>query len=257
MTDFQDMKLYEAFGESAPQAALQMAIILQIGSVSATQMFSIFTSLLSLTLGATEIMLMMKTKNKTIKEASWKETWILVFPVMFCVVVPRILCISLIMAYAKEYVLVFVILYILLNMAINYDHIQRDPGHVMLGIFTNLFAPCIVIQEGSSFFKRSGAAASILHAVGLSCLFLSVIGGGINLCPDTSMNRHTPILHCFDGGFPNATSMQRSQFDNLSMSNCIQTFENFTSDDLQTCHNGILAVDFDWPWADKENKGKF
>ena len=71
------------------------------------------------------------------------------------------------------------------------------------------------------------------------------------------MNRHTPILHCFDGGFLNATSMQRCQFDKLSMSNCIQTFENFTSDDLQTCHNGILAVDFDWPWADKENKGKF
>ena len=57
MTDFQRMKLFEAFGESAPQAAFQIVIVLQLGTVSPTQIFTICTSLFSLTLGASEIML--------------------------------------------------------------------------------------------------------------------------------------------------------------------------------------------------------
>ena len=77
MTDFQKMKLYEAFGESAPQAALQISIVLQVGILSTTQIITICTSFLSLTLGASEILLMMSTKDNPIKESSWKATWLL------------------------------------------------------------------------------------------------------------------------------------------------------------------------------------
>ena len=257
MTDFQEMKLYETFGESAPQAALQIGIVLQTGSLNATQIFSIFTSLLSLTLGASEIMLMMKTKNNEFKEASWKQTWILVFPAMFFVVVPRILCISLLIAYTKEYLFIFLIIFILLNMAINYDHLRRDPGYVLLGILTNVFAPCIVIQEGSSFFKRSGAASSILHSLGLICLFLAVLGGGVNLCPDTSSNRHAPILHCFEGDFTTKQSMQRCQFNEVFKSNCSKKFDSISVNESIACRDNLLSVDNDWPWSHKENNGEY
>ena len=77
MTDFQTKKLYEAFGESAPQAALQISIVLQVGVLSTTQIITICTSFLSLTLGASEILLMMSTKDNPIKESSWKATWLL------------------------------------------------------------------------------------------------------------------------------------------------------------------------------------
>ena len=86
---FQEMKLYEAFGESAPQAALQIAIILQLGYITPLQIFTISTSLISFGLGASEVFLMMGTKNREIKNATWKETWFLVFPAMLIVVVPR------------------------------------------------------------------------------------------------------------------------------------------------------------------------
>jgi hypothetical protein len=243
MTDFQEMKVYETFGESAPQAALQIAIVLQTGTINTTQIFTIFTSLLSLTLGASEIMLMMKTKDNEFREASWKQTWILVFPVMFFVVMPRILSASLIMAYSKELVYVFLIIYVIISMIVNSDHLRRDPGHVTLGILTNLFAPCIVIQEGSSYFETSGVTSSILHSLGLLSLFFMIIGGIINVCPDTASNRYAPILHCFNVKSSKQT-LQKCQFDQVAMENCTKTFTNLLinetvqcSDDLFSCEN--------------------
>ena len=76
MTEFQELKLFEAFGEAAPQAVLQFAIILQLGYITPVQILTIITSLFSFSLASTEIFLMMKTKRKEIKEASWKETFI-------------------------------------------------------------------------------------------------------------------------------------------------------------------------------------
>ena len=156
MTDFQRMKLFEAFGESAPQAAFQIGIVLQLGTVSSTQIFTICTSLFSLTLGASEIMLMMATKDNPIRDASWKVKWILVFPAMFMVVVPRILSIGLTISYAKGYILFVMMAFLLLSICISFCHVKRDPPEALLGILTNLFAPAIVIQEGSGYFKRSG-----------------------------------------------------------------------------------------------------
>ena len=163
MTEFQQMKLYEAFGESAPQAALQIAIILQEGKISGVQIFTITTSLLSLTLGASEILLMMATKDKSVRDASWKTTWFLVFPAMFLVVIPRILTVSLIISYSKEYFLVFLAVFLVVNLAVNFQHLRRDPPEVIVGILTNTFASCIVIQEGSGFYRRSSITSSVMQ----------------------------------------------------------------------------------------------
>ena len=51
MTEFQQIKLFDTFGESAPQAALQISIVLQDGNLSAIQVITIATSFLSLALG--------------------------------------------------------------------------------------------------------------------------------------------------------------------------------------------------------------
>ena len=246
MTEFQKMKLYETFGESAPQAALQIGIVLQVGTVSPTQIFTICTSLFSLTLGASEILLMMATKDKPVKEASWKATWLLVFPAMFLVVVPRILTLSLIMAYTKGYFLLFVVAFFVINLLINLDHLRRDPSEVMVGILTNLFASCIVIQEGSGFYKRSGIASSFLHALGLLCLFFLMLGNTISTCPDTSINRHSPILHCFQMKFPTNNGMVRCDWPtNLDRSNCTLAFNSISKSYFDTlqCEPHLLTLE--------------
>ena len=233
MTEFQRMKLFEAFGESAPQAALQLGIVLQVGTVSYTQIFTICTSLFSLTLGASEILLMLATKDKPVKETSWKVTWLLAFPAMFMVVVPRILSLSLIIAYAKGYFLVFIVAFIILNICINFHHFQRDPPEVMLGILTNLFASCIVVQEGSGFYKRSAIASSLLHALGLLCLFSLVLGNAINPCPETDSNRHSPVLHCFQLSFPLDSGIHRCQWrSKLEKTTCQLSFSNLSKTDF-------------------------
>ena len=175
-----------------------LAIVLQQGTLSETQVFTIATSFLALTLGASNIFLQMATKDKSVREASWKTTWFLVLPPMFFVVFPRVLTISLIMSYTKEYFFVFLAVYLVSSIAINFCHVRRDPSDAALGILTNLFASCIVIQEGSGFFKRSAISSSILHIFGLFGLCIAV-GSGLNTCPYTEANRHAPILHCFQG----------------------------------------------------------
>ena len=115
LTDFQELKLSEAFGEAAPQAVLQFAIIMQLGYVSPIQLLTIATSLFSFSLASAEIFLMMKTKNNDMKEASWRQTFLIVIPAMFAVVVPRILSLSMITAYCKEFSMFFVAAYILFN----------------------------------------------------------------------------------------------------------------------------------------------
>ena len=181
------MKLYEAFGESAPQAALQISIIVQTGTLGDSTFQKVFTligiliSFFSLTLGASDLLLKMATKDNKVKQVSWKMT-VLVFPAMFFVVVPRILTISLIMAYAKSYNFIFLAAYFALSLGINYPYVRRDPPEVMLGILTNYFAPAIVVEEGSKFYKRSGITASLLHVMSLLILFLLTFGNIINTC---------------------------------------------------------------------------
>ena len=51
---------------------------------------------------------------------------VLVFPAMFFVVVPRILTISLIMAYAKSYNFIFLTAYLALSLGINYPYVRRQ-----------------------------------------------------------------------------------------------------------------------------------
>ena len=146
---------------------------------------------------------------------------------MFMVVVPRIFTISLMMAYMKEYFLIFLPAFVFISLVINLPHFRRDAPDVSVGILTNLFAPAIVIQEGSGFYKRSSIAASILHILGLICLLLIVLTNFISTCPDTEAKRHAPILHCFTANFSSDFSMERCKWpEKLTPSNCTKSFED-------------------------------
>ena len=227
LTEFQEMKLYEAFGEAAPQAVLQFAIIMQLGYVSPIQLLTILTSLFSFSLASAEIFLMMKTKNNEVKDATWRQTFILVIPAMFVVVVPRILSLSLITAYAKQYSLLFFGAFVLFNILACLSYCKKDPVQVFLGAVTNVFAPCIVICEGSGFLQRSGVMSSILHIFGQITLFLFVILKVLFPCPDTKI--FTPILHCYKSEDIN---------DSFTMKRC-QIFLNETA-----CSREITKISY-------------
>ena len=241
MTEFQQIKLFDTFGESAPQAALQISIVLQAGNLSAIQVITIGTSFLSLALGASGIFLQLATKDKQVREASWKTKWFLILPSMFMVVLPRILTISLIISYMKDHFFVWSSLYFILNLAINFCFFKRDPSEVTVGILTNFFASCIVIQEGSGFYRRSSISSSLLHITGLIGLCFTVFSG-FNLCPDSIINRNAPILHCFEGKFSTNFTIMRCEWTTDLNLTCTDAMKDFTPKDYDSLNCSSLLT---------------
>ena len=213
-TEFQEMKLYEAFGEAAPQAVLQFSIILQLGYITPLQCFTIATSIFSFSLNSATIFLLMKTKRRDIKEASAK-TLLFVFPMMFCIVIPRILSMSLVAAYAKYYFAIFLVIMVAANAIVNFPHFRRDPGQAFLGVMTNTFAPCIIIEEGSGFFRRSGITSSVLHCLAQISLFCLVFFHAFEPCPNFDKRIYAPLSHCY---MYNITSKDTLKFGTMARS---------------------------------------
>ena len=252
LTEFQELKLYEAFGEAAPQAVLQFSIILQLGYISPLQIVTIITSLFSFSLASSEIFLMMKTKRKLIKTASWKETFLIVLPAMFLIVVPRILSLSVIAAYTKQHFVVFIAVMVITNIIINAQHFKRDPAQTFLGITTNIFSPCILIDEGSGFYRRSGITSSILHVICQIILFCLVVGEAISPCPNFEKNIFSPIMHCYPGNL-NISTIARCDGDFLTSSDCtLDTNLAYFNFNVSTCTDEILPIQ----WSLEENSSK-
>ena len=142
------------------------------GNCTKLQLVSIAISLLSLALAATDLFLTLPTKGKPFKESSWKTKFLIVMPAMFMVFAPRIITISIAISYVKGYIFVLLGLIVILNLLINAHFLKRDPGRVMLGIFTNIFAPNIVVEDGSAFYKRSSIVPNFLYGIGQVLLLL-------------------------------------------------------------------------------------
>ena len=206
MTEFQELKLYEAFGEAAPQAVLQIGIILQLGYITPMQILTVTTSLFSFSQASTDIFLIMKTKRKDIREASWKEKYLFVFPAMVTIVYPRIVSLSLIAIYARQYFFVFTTFMVVANILVNHKEFTRNPGEVFLGAMTNIFSPCIVNEEGSGFYKRSGKTSSILHIIAQITLFCLVFFQTIIPCPNSESHMFSPMMHCFKGNISRSSN---------------------------------------------------
>ena len=205
MSDLQDQKLYEGFGESAPQACLQIAIVLMQGKCSFTLLRAIITSFVSLTKCAVSSFLTMSTKGKEIKEASWKTKLFFALPCMLFVVTPRLITLSILATYLKGWVFMVVVVMITVNYLSNQRFLwrdQEDPKKVTLGCFANIFAPVVVVEDCSAFFLKSSLISTLLYIASLIFLVIMVLFGGLDSTPMlTPCNTTQPsIFHCFNDG---------------------------------------------------------
>ena len=149
----------------------------------------------------------------TIKAScSWSST----STVVVCFSISHIISI---MGVSLRSSVVFIAVMVITNVIINAPHFKRDPAQTFLGITTNFFSPCIVIEEGSGFYKRSSIASSILHVICQIILFGLVVGEAISPCPNFEKNIFTPIMHCYPGNL-NISTIARCDGDFLTSSDC-------------------------------------
>ena len=205
LSDLQDQKLFEGFGESAPQACLQISIVLVQGKCSFTILRAIITSFITLTKCAVCSFLTMSTKEKEIKEASWKTKLFFALPCMLFVVTPRLITLSILATYLKGWISMVVFLMITVNYLSNQRFLwrdQEDPKKVTLGCFANIFAPVVVVEDSSAFFLRSSLISTLLYIISLIILVIAVLCGELDSTPMlTPCNTTQPsIFHCFDDG---------------------------------------------------------
>ena len=147
--------------------------------------------------------LTMPTKGKDVKEASWKTKLFFVLPSMIMIATPRILSLSILTSYLKEWILLPIFLMVAINCLANCRFVGRDPVKAIFGCLVNVFCPVIIIEEGSTFYLKSALIGNLMHALSLILLVVSVVSGALNPYP---CNKTQPsIFHCFTYGNPNNT----------------------------------------------------
>ena len=196
LADLQTQKLFQGFAESAPEAVLQLSIVLIKGRCSKTVLMSIITSFVSLAKCAMSTYLTMPTKGKEVKEASWKTKLFFVLPSMVMIATSRIVSLSILTSYLKEWIFLGVFLIVSINCLANYRFVWRDPGKAVFGCLVNIFCPVIVVEDGSAFFLKSALMGTLMHAVSLIVLAMSVVLRGLNPMP--CQKSQPSSLHCYN-----------------------------------------------------------
>ena len=147
--------------------------------------------------------LTMPTKGKEVKEASWKTKLFFALPSMIMVATPRIVSLSILTSYVKEWVFLAIFLMFAINCLANFRFVGRDPVKAIFGCLVNVFCPVIIVEEGSTFYLKSALIGNLMHALSLILLVVSVVSGALNPYP---CNKTQPsIFHCFTYGNPNNT----------------------------------------------------
>ena len=200
LADLQTQKLFEGFGESAPEAVLQISIVLVKGRCSQTVLMSILTSFVSLSKCAMGTYLTMPTKGKEVKETSWKTKLFFALPSMIVIATPRLVSLSILTSYVKEWVFLAIFLMVAINCLVNCRFVRRDPSKAFFGCLVNVFCPVIIVDEGSTFFLKSALIGNLMHASSLILLAVTVVSGVLN--PYPCNNSQPSILHCFTYGNP-------------------------------------------------------
>ena len=207
LADLQTQKLFEGFGESAPEAVLQIYIVLVKGRCSQTVLMSILTSFVSLSKCAMGTYLTMPTKGKEVKETSWKTKLFFALPSMIVIATPRLVSLSILTSYVKEWVFLAIFLMVAINCLVNCRFVWRDPAKAIFGCLVNVFCPVIIVEEGSTFFLKSALIGNLMHASSLILLAVTVVSGVLN--PYPCNNSLPSILHCFTYGNPNNYTVMR------------------------------------------------
>jgi hypothetical protein len=189
---FLQTKIFEAYGESAPQFCLQLAIVLQVKSIRPHQIATVITSFLSVSLAASNVYSKMPSKYFEIPHQDWKNL-LYIFPAMFFSICPRLLCLSLFIAYARAWTLIAIVLAFLVELALLRKYLKNDQGNSLMGMFTSWFAPCIVKDHYSKFFLKTSLFTTATYIVAISFLFALV---EIKLIVP-AIQSFPPITHCF------------------------------------------------------------
>ena len=151
-------------------------------------------------MAATDIYLTMPTKGKQFKEGTWKPKFLIVLPCMLSIVIPRLLSISLLTSYIKERIFLVIFLMLVIGCLCCYKFIRRDPAKAILGTLTNLFAPTIIIEDGSAFFLKSAMLSNMMHSTCLVIFTISMVGNALDSSQLlTPCGKTLPsIFHCYN-----------------------------------------------------------
>ena len=82
-------------------------------------------------------------------------------PLFVLVSTPRVICLALELAYLSSWYkwMTFLTFLYLASLAMNAKYLIRHPKETLCGVLCNLFAPCILIEDKSSFLKISTLSA--------------------------------------------------------------------------------------------------
>ena len=150
--------------------------------------------------------------GKKFKESTWKPKFLVVFPCMLTIIIPRLISVGILTSYMKGYIFVILFLNVGINCLCNCKFLWRDAAEAIRGCLTNIFAPTIVIEEGSTFFIKSAMVSQMMYSLSLIIFMLTTIFGGFE---STSMlmpcgKTQPSMFHCFgDGGvYENYTTIR-------------------------------------------------
>ena len=193
---FQEQQLIDKFGQDGPQFALQLGLILIFGYISVLQIFTIFTSFCGFAFGSVNIYTLLPTKYSDIRFKNWQDSVVLAFCFMF-IIIPRVFSLCLIIVYLKSTVFLALLAYFVLAIFILWlmkrDIVENEPKNTVLGVLTNIFSPCIVINEYDNFLLISSMIGTISHLLMQIALFLLVYTQTFQPLPTSD----PPILHCY------------------------------------------------------------
>ena len=119
----------------------------------------------------TNIYLLLPTKENKIKWKSWQDT-LIVFSCQFITSFSRLFSATLLTVLLRYYLIIPIIIYFLISAAVLWRKLSKDKSMILLAIVTNIFAPCIVLEEQSSFFAKSSLISTILHISSLVLFYL-------------------------------------------------------------------------------------
>ena len=171
-----------------------------LGRFTTTTLLSVVGSLISLSMGATDIFLTLPTKGKQFKQGTGKAKFLIVLPCMLLIVIPRLFSFSLLISYIRGWIFLVVFLMLVIGCLCCYKFILRDPVKAILGTMTNLFAPTIIIDDGSAFFLKSAMLSNLMHSTCLVIFTISMAMHGFDssqLLTPCGRTQQPSIFHCF------------------------------------------------------------
>jgi hypothetical protein len=181
--------LHESFFEAGPQAVTQLVIFLCTGNISYAQCFSVCSSLVSLTWGASRAYFIQRQKDLVDPHPDTMLVAIRVFPLMFIVVINSLLMWIFIGGLFMQFVFVpicitFMFVYIALLVLIRVKTIIKNEQTEMINtcesaipnptyLYLDEFRPGLnlegdknEVQDEKEYFKQKAAACSVwLHCV--------------------------------------------------------------------------------------------